>query len=67
MNITVYSTNCPNCKLLEDYLEKKGLDYEKISDVDVMLEKGCDHVPMVELDGVVMEMDAAMLRLGGVE
>lgn len=67
MNITVYSTTCPNCKLLEDYLEKKGIKYDKVSDVDVMLEKGFDHVPMVEIDGVVMEMDAAMLRLGGIE
>ena len=64
MNITVYSNKCPNCKLLEEFLDKKHVEYDLVSDVQEMINKGFDHVPMVEIDGTVYEMDAAMLKIG---
>lgn len=50
-NIILYSTHCPKCRMLEAQLRKKGINFELVTDVDVMLKKGMSSAPMLEVDG----------------
>lgn len=47
----VYSTGCPQCKVLISKLKEKTIPYKVISDIDVMLEKGIQSVPVIEYEG----------------
>lgn len=47
--IIVYSTGCPLCRALENILEKKGIEYNKIDDVEYMRSLGFTHVPITEI------------------
>ena len=49
--ITLYSTGCPKCKVLEAKLEQKKIEYKKESDVDKMLELGIKSAPVLSIDG----------------
>ncbi len=55
MDITFYSTHCPKCKVIETKLNKKGIKYEEIDDLDVMLAKGYKSAPMLVVDGKDMD------------
>lgn len=59
MNVTLYSTNCPKCKILETKLNKKGINYSIVTDVDTMISKGFTQAPMLEVDGEIKEFRAA--------
>lgn len=48
--ITLYSTNCPKCKVLESKLQKKDIQYETCTDTDEMLSKGIKSAPILQLD-----------------
>lgn len=60
MNVILYSTGCPKCKMLEANLRRKNIAYKKINDIDIMTEKGFTIVPMLEVDGEVMDFHAAI-------
>ena len=49
--ITLYSTGCPKCKVLEAKLNQKKVSYEICKDTEVMVEKGYMTLPMLEVDG----------------
>ena len=53
MNVVLYSTHCPKCKILETKLKQKNIPYEEVNDVDIMLSKGFSTAPMLEVDNVV--------------
>lgn len=59
MNVILYSTNCPKCKILETKLNKKGISYSIVTDVNMMLEKGFTQAPVLEVNGEVKEFRAA--------
>lgn len=49
--ITLYhSDGCPKCMILERALKEKGIEYESVTDIDVMLKKGFMSVPMLGVD-----------------
>lgn len=54
MKVILYTTHCPKCKVLTAKLKAKGVDYEEITDVDVMRDKGFMSAPMLEVDGKIM-------------
>lgn len=60
MTITFYSTHCPKCKILKQKLDQKGIMYEECNDVEVMRELGFLSVPMLKIDGEVMDFNAAI-------
>lgn len=63
-NITLYSNNCANCKLLKEYLDNKGIEYNIVSDVNEILEKGYTAVPVLEINGGVYDrLDTAMMAV----
>ena len=57
--IVLYSTGCPRCTVLEKKLKAKNVEYEEVNDEDIMLEKGFTTVPMLEVDGVVLNYKEA--------
>ena len=61
MNIRVYTTGCPRCKVLEKTLVAAGIDYLAVSDVETIVKKGFETVPQMEIDGgEAMDFKAAM-------
>ena len=59
MQITLFSTHCPRCIVLEKKLRQKGIDYDEVNDVSIMEEKGFLTAPMLEVDGEIMDFKAA--------
>lgn len=51
-SITLYSSpTCPICKMIKMELDKKGLEYKYVDDVDVLLSLGITHAPVLEVNG----------------
>lgn len=59
MNVTMYTTHCPKCKLLTIKLEGLGIKINEITDVEIMKEKGFTTVPMLEVNGEIMDFSVA--------
>ena len=57
--VTLYSTGCPRCIVLEKKLDMAGIEYEIVSDVDVMFSKGLRAAPYLEVDGEMMNFAKA--------
>ena len=64
MNILLYSTKCPKCKVLEAKLKQSNIEYEEINDVNLMVDKGFTAVPMLEVDGVIYNFKEAVKWIG---
>lgn len=41
---------CPMCDMLASQLNVAGIEYAKVTDREVLKEKGITHVPMLQLD-----------------
>ena len=50
MNITLYSTGCPQCKVLKAKLDQAGISYTLINDQDIMAAKGFRSAPILEVN-----------------
>lgn len=48
--VILYSTGCPMCKILKTKLDQKNIEYQVCENVDIMMEKGFQTVPMLEID-----------------
>lgn len=51
MEITLYTSNCPKCKILKAKLDNKKINYNICDDTKVMTEKGITSLPALEIDG----------------
>ena len=60
MEVILYSTNCPRCAVLEKKLTSANIKYSIITDADLMIEKGFTSVPMLEVDGNIMDFKSAV-------
>ena len=64
--ITLYSTGCPKCKALERQLDKSKIEYELVTDRDVMINKGFTSAPKLEVNGEILEYtDAVRWAMNG--
>lgn len=54
MEITLYTISCPKCIILEKQLKNKGIKYNMIEDTGVMINKGIDKLPVLEINGKLM-------------
>lgn len=50
MAVIVYSTGCPKCKVLESKLKSKNIDFEEVTDIDILQQNNFLHVPVLEVD-----------------
>ena len=57
--IILYTQSCPKCKILEQKLNAKNIEYSEFTDVDKMIEMGFSMMPMLEVDGVIMDFATA--------
>lgn len=60
MQVTLYSTGCPKCKVLKMKLDSKNINYDIISDVSIIISKGINTVPVLEVDGNIMNFKTAV-------
>ena len=60
MNVVMYSTGCPKCKILKKKLDEKKVVYEEETDVEKMKSKGIDRVPVLEVDGKLFSYSEAV-------
>ena len=63
--VTLYSTGCPRCNVLVQKLDNKGIEYDVVNDVNVMTEKGIETVPVLEVDGQMMQFKEAIDWVNG--
>lgn len=54
MEIILYSTNCPKCKILEKKLTEKNIKFTKNNNAIDMTELGIDQVPVLSIDGKLL-------------
>lgn len=59
MNI-LYTTHCPKCNVLETKLKSKNIEFEICEDVDLMLSKGIQQAPYLEVDNELMNFSKAV-------
>ena len=59
MSVVLYTTGCPNCKMLEKLLDINKIKYSTITDTNIMLNKGFKSVPQLEADDVLMDYNSA--------
>lgn len=60
MQVTLYSTGCPKCKVLKAKLDYKNISYNIISDVSVITNKGIQTVPVLDVDGQLFDFKEAV-------
>jgi len=63
MKITLYSNNCPRCEHLASLLTAESIPYYHVTDVDLMLQRGFKTVPMLEVEGQIIDYPAALAWL----
>lgn len=59
MKVILYTTHCPKCTVLEKKLTSKNIPYEEVTDVDLMINKGFDAMPVLEVDNTIMDFKTA--------
>lgn len=62
--VILYEHGCPRCKVLKMKLDQKGIEYENITDIEVMKAKGFQEAPKLEIDGVVYDFKEAVEWIG---
>lgn len=58
--VILYSTGCPQCKVLKYMLDTAKITYETCSDLNTMKGLGITTVPMLSVDGDILSMKEAM-------
>lgn len=57
--ITLYSTHCPKCHVLEMKLRKKGIDFNLVEDTDKLIEMGFKSAPILQVGDRYMDFAEA--------
>lgn len=60
MKVTLYTTHCPKCHVLERKLSEKWIEYEEVTDIDKMLSMGFESVPILDVNEKVMNYTEAI-------
>lgn len=59
MQVTLYTTHCPKCVVLEKKLIQKNIEYDVVTDKQVIMNKGYLTAPLLEVNGKIMEFKEA--------
>lgn len=66
--ITVFTTGCPKCKILEAKLKEKNIQYKEVTDIDEMKAMGLNTVPWLKTEaGEMLNFTDAMKWLNSLE
>lgn len=58
--VILYEHGCPKCKILKMKLDKSGVQYETVNDVEAMKAKGFNESPKLEVNGEILGFKEAM-------
>ena len=59
--ITVYTQEfCPKCTVLKKKLDSKNIKYAECMDKDILISKGIEFTPMIDVDGEMMDYARAI-------
>lgn len=53
--VILFSTNCPKCKILEQKLNQKGINFEISDDIQEVIDKGFMSAPVLKVDDEYMD------------
>jgi glutaredoxin len=62
--VILYEHGCPNCLRLKKKLDEKNIQYEDVTDKQVMLSLGFEEAPKLSVNGVVMNFKEAVKWIG---
>lgn len=57
--VILYSTGCPKCNVLKQKLNSRSIQYTEETSVDKMLDMGITQVPILSVDGKLLEFSEA--------
>lgn len=60
MAIVLYSTGCPKCKVLKTKLDKKSIEYDIVSDLEIMKSKNFQSAPQLEVGSYTFDFSKAV-------
>lgn len=60
MDIILYSTGCPKCKILKKKLDDKNIDYVENDDIETMISLGIEQVPVLSVDNKLFQFAEAV-------
>ena len=60
----LYSTGCPKCKVLIKKLNEKNIQYEECNDTEIMKAKGIQLLPVLEINGDLLDFKQATEWIG---
>ena len=61
--ITLYSTHCPKCAVLEKKLTQANIEFIINDDLELMKSKGIKSAPVIEKDGELLDFSKAIAWL----
>lgn len=59
MEVILYSTGCPKCNVLKKKLNDKNINFTENNDIDIMTSLGIEQVPVLSVDGELMDFSQA--------
>ena len=65
--VVMYSTGCPKCRVLAKKMAATGIQYETNSSVEDMQALGISVLPVLSVDGVLMDFSKAYQWINGKE
>jgi len=57
--VTLYTTHCPQCAILENLLKEKGIEYSTVDDTYEMIQLGIRSAPCLGVDDKIMKFPDA--------
>ena len=54
-NVILYSIDCFRCNLVKKMLDTHNVSYKEITDKQIMIEKGFENAPVLEVSGKIIE------------
>jgi len=60
MNVTIYSTHCPQCNMLERMLTAKNVQFNTVVGKEAIIERGYKTAPILDVDGKIMSFAEAV-------
>lgn len=60
MEVILYTTHCPKCKVLTIKLKQKGIEFQEEEDLQKMIAMGMKSAPALYVDGKKMDFSEAI-------
>lgn len=67
VSVILYSTGCPKCGVLKKKLDAKNVVYKEETSVDVILSMGITNVPVLGINGKLMDFSDAVKWINELE